>query len=161
MYPSTRADEDLGWDYGSEPTDHPTDMIVRAAPDRVASWLLDFHANPKPWSTVDSDATHKLLSDIAGRYNDLPVHVVTYKRDQAYGGPEEGGWWFTVLFDPEIETIAGDDMGEILRTAFARAETLRDEYAESFPREEFVVQVEVCEREYAGFEQNRPRPIYC
>jgi hypothetical protein len=46
---------------------------------------------------VDIDKTLSWISNPAGAPKPQPkVFVTVYHEDQAFGGPEEGGWWYTV-----------------------------------------------------------------
>lgn len=71
---------------------------------------------------VESAMTYVLDSPESGQETALqkcgvrPTRVVVYQLDRAYGGPEEGGWWFdtgTVELDREI---GADEDLEALRT---------------------------------------------
>ena len=44
----------------------------------------------------------------------MTVYLNTYETSQAYGGPEEGGWWYECGTPVQSVAISGDDLEEWL-----------------------------------------------
>lgn len=53
--------------------------------------------------------------------------VVRYRTDRRYGGPEEGGWWYT---DGEIDEVIGTDLREWVANDLCYRENTHPERAE-------------------------------
>ena len=47
----------------------------------------------------------------------MPVYLNTYETHEAYGGPEEGGWWYTCGIPVQSVLINDEDFEEWLEAA--------------------------------------------
>lgn len=64
---------------------------------------------------------HDLLGDVWDNYG---CYVVVYEENEAYGGPEEGGWWYLEGRTQYVTKINGDDWRQILTNATAMRDRL-------------------------------------
>ena len=109
--------------------------------------------------------------ELAFRFWDDDFHVVVYDVGQAYGGPEEGGWNFTVYSVHETHKVEHlDTKAETLAAAEALRDTLREQYKdESYGTfgtsrfQDYWITVETCPQgaKVEGRETTTHRPHYC
>lgn len=73
-----------------------------------------------------------LIRNLIGSLDDYRLAIVVYELDRAYGGPEEGGWYYTAYSVVKSETIDNDDetIGEMFERAQSRREWVASEWAD-------------------------------
>lgn len=131
--------------------------IHRAA--RFASWDDALKAIDNEW-VLDPEQRHEaVVEEFEPRHrapDGRPVEFVNvYRTCQVYGGPEEGGWWYT----------AAEVMFSVPCHNRVQAETVQERLLERFPRdpsgwgrdERHSVVIE----DHEGISLPRTRPHYC
>lgn len=100
---------------------HGHNCGVEIYTDFVETSLEDYDKTRQEW--VDAHPDYYLESDVFRRYQ----HINVYRMDRAYGGPEEGGWWYN-LWEPElsIPVVPGVNKDEVVD--FLRAFYMTDFY---------------------------------
>ena len=59
----------------------------------------------------------------------MTVYLNTYEVWQAYGGPEEGGWWYEAGIPAQSVLVSHDDLEEWLETTPAEEQAAMREHA--------------------------------
>jgi hypothetical protein len=96
---------------------------------RSILWLDPQCADEDPdsyWNPTPAQQTRKVLQDMIGSAYDDDCYVVVYESGSAYGGPEEGGWYYSADETQYAVKVVGDDWAQILDHAEAMAERLND-----------------------------------
>ena len=74
-----------------------------------------------------------------------PARYVVYEYDRCYGGPEEGGWWYDFLYNPQVVCVEDFVMIEAEQAQISHS------------NRQFV-----CVREFVGGEsETKTKPHYC
>lgn len=112
----------------------------------------------------------EVAKDIAYSFWDHEPWIVLYDVGQAYGGPEEGGWYYPVYEYQGAWRIHGNDwntMAPQIRAALEMYsgyyESLNEgTYGSTAGWTEYRVEFELVQQgEHPGFLGHTPRPVYC
>lgn len=118
-------------------------------------------------------AIEQAAIDLTSAFWDDEVWVVVYEMDQGYGGPEEGGWYYTVYEKVSAHKIGGDSWAEIIPQAYTAAAIYSDYYHNqefgqygsvlpgSYVRYDVRIEIVPQDQEPGKLEQNQRRPVYC
>jgi hypothetical protein len=94
----------------------------------LAKGVYDPYDSFVEWEPVDLTEGIQMLVLDPVRVEKAPIYVNVYDADRAYGGPEEGGWYFDVRTPVESHTVDSREEAEELR------ESLREQYPDTGKR---------------------------
>jgi len=119
---------------------------------RYRVWNTDFGDTQEDewpshhWRTHANELARQAICELERRVERGFV-VQMYETGQAYGGPEEGGWWYDY----------GEPMDHWFRTTLAEATTLRQELRERFDPQSNAFHFSIrFDQDLTGWPERRP-----
>ena len=171
--------DDCGYgDYYSDDPDRPGDVRVRLDGEDVLAFIRKevnrYRQAPRDlWDDgiYAMSIEDRLAYDIATAHWDDDVYIVVYDVGDAYGGPEEGGWWFTTYRLEEATKVEADSWEARLRIIehllpLKQRNWKNQEFGQrgsfgDWARYAVVVEVIPQGDEPGAMERNQTRPTYC